>query len=211
MMIRKIVLCLVALVAMLAPGVGATNFYVSASGSDSNAGTSASSPWLHVPGTADCSAVCASAEPQNTDEIVIDPDDVQFCYQFFDPAEPLTDCGFEWTALQSTESEVFHAVYVTASISSAGTITVLNAPWNSLLRIRIISLNIANGVAANAVTVSFSGTNQRTYNLAANQNASDSEWAGDAGAALSMTTTSAGPANITIRYVVEDSSNSYSF
>jgi hypothetical protein len=38
-------------------------FYVSAAGSDSNSGTSESSPWLHAPGMPSCSSNCASVSP----------------------------------------------------------------------------------------------------------------------------------------------------
>jgi hypothetical protein len=41
--------------------LGITNcYYVAAGGSDSNSGTSESSPWLHSPGMANCSANCAA-------------------------------------------------------------------------------------------------------------------------------------------------------
>ena len=36
-------------------------FYISTSGSDSNTGTTESSPWAHSPGMANCTATCASA------------------------------------------------------------------------------------------------------------------------------------------------------
>lgn len=38
-------------------------FYVSAAGSDSNSGTSESSPWLHAPGMPNCSNTCAGVTP----------------------------------------------------------------------------------------------------------------------------------------------------
>lgn len=38
-------------------------FYVSSAGSDSNAGTSEASPWLHAPGMPSCTATCASTTP----------------------------------------------------------------------------------------------------------------------------------------------------
>lgn len=43
---------------------GVTNcYYIAANGSDSNNGTSESTPWLHAPGMPACSAACASATP----------------------------------------------------------------------------------------------------------------------------------------------------
>ena len=38
-------------------------FYISAAGTDTNSGTSESSPWAHAPGMPNCSGVCASTTP----------------------------------------------------------------------------------------------------------------------------------------------------
>lgn len=44
--------------------LGVTNcYYISAAGSDSNNGTSESTPWLHAPGMSTCSSVCSSTVP----------------------------------------------------------------------------------------------------------------------------------------------------
>jgi hypothetical protein len=44
--------------------IGVTScFYAALNGSDSNSGTSESSPWAHVPGQAGCSGTCASTTP----------------------------------------------------------------------------------------------------------------------------------------------------
>ena len=44
--------------------LGVTNcFFISAQGSDTNAGTSESSPWLHAPGMPSCSNTCAATTP----------------------------------------------------------------------------------------------------------------------------------------------------
>jgi hypothetical protein len=44
--------------------LGITNcFYVAASGSDSNSGTSETTPWLHAPGMPNCGGICASVTP----------------------------------------------------------------------------------------------------------------------------------------------------
>lgn len=44
--------CFMILISLFASGVSATTYYVSTSGSDSNSGTSESSPWAHIPGMA---------------------------------------------------------------------------------------------------------------------------------------------------------------
>ena len=45
-------------------GLGVTNcYYIAANGSDSNGGTSESSPWAHLPGMPTCTATCAATTP----------------------------------------------------------------------------------------------------------------------------------------------------
>ncbi len=49
------------LIALFITGhLSATTYYVAASGSDSNNGTSTTTPWLHAPGMSTCTATCAS-------------------------------------------------------------------------------------------------------------------------------------------------------
>src|ERR1039457_4756325 len=43
--------------------VSATTYYVAANGSDSNSGTTKTTPWLHAPGMVSCTGTCASANP----------------------------------------------------------------------------------------------------------------------------------------------------
>jgi hypothetical protein len=45
------------------PVTGNNCYFIAANGSDSNSGTTESSPWLHAPGMPSCSGVCASATP----------------------------------------------------------------------------------------------------------------------------------------------------
>jgi hypothetical protein len=49
----------------------ATTYYIAANGSDSNAGTSKSTPWLHAPGMNGCSATCAAKTPQAGDQFIL--------------------------------------------------------------------------------------------------------------------------------------------
>lgn len=46
-------------------------YYVAASGSDSNNGTSKTTPWLHAPGMPNCSSNCAAFNPSSGDKIVL--------------------------------------------------------------------------------------------------------------------------------------------
>jgi hypothetical protein len=49
---------------------GATTYYVAANGSDTNNGTSKTTPWLHAPGMATCSGTCASYTPVAGDRFI---------------------------------------------------------------------------------------------------------------------------------------------
>jgi hypothetical protein len=54
----------------LSSNVYATTYYVAANGSDSNSGTSKSSPWLHAHGMTGCSGNCLAHVPQPGDSFV---------------------------------------------------------------------------------------------------------------------------------------------
>jgi hypothetical protein len=72
-MIRRFfgILVLALLAALVGAGnAAATTYYIAANGSDSNNGTSKSSPWLHAPGMNGCSAVCASTTPKAGDSFI---------------------------------------------------------------------------------------------------------------------------------------------
>jgi hypothetical protein len=48
----------------------ATTYYIAANGSDSNNGTSNTTPWLHAPGMTGCSGTCASTTPKAGDQFI---------------------------------------------------------------------------------------------------------------------------------------------
>ena len=48
----------------------ATTYYIAANGSDSNNGTSQTTPWLHAPGMPSCTGTCASTTPQAGDSFI---------------------------------------------------------------------------------------------------------------------------------------------
>ncbi len=48
----------------------ATTYYIAANGSDSNNGTSKTTPWLHAPGMTGCAANCAATAPQPGDQFI---------------------------------------------------------------------------------------------------------------------------------------------
>jgi hypothetical protein len=49
----------------------AANYYVAANGSDSNSGTSNTSPWLHAPGMPNCTGTCASTTIRAGDSVIL--------------------------------------------------------------------------------------------------------------------------------------------
>ena len=53
-----------------ATSASGTTYYIAASGSDTNSGTSSSSAWLHAPGMNGCSSNCASVTPQPGDRFI---------------------------------------------------------------------------------------------------------------------------------------------
>jgi hypothetical protein len=55
---------------MIARNASAATYYIAANGSDSNNGTSKTTPWLHAPGMPKCSAVCASVTPSPGDSYI---------------------------------------------------------------------------------------------------------------------------------------------
>ena len=55
---------------LLSGSAFATTYYIAASGSDSSAGTSKTSPWLHAPGMTGCTATCAAKTPQPGDQFI---------------------------------------------------------------------------------------------------------------------------------------------
>ena len=66
----------IAIVAIFATGIASaatvspTTYYIAANGSDSNNGTSKTSPWQHAPGMPSCSATCASTTPHAGDQFI---------------------------------------------------------------------------------------------------------------------------------------------
>ena len=54
----------------------ATTYYISTSGSDTNNGTSTSTPWLHAPGMSGCASTCAAKVPAAGDRFILRGGDV---------------------------------------------------------------------------------------------------------------------------------------
>jgi hypothetical protein len=76
--------------ALIAGHAFATTYYVAANGSDSNNGTSTSTPWQHAPGMTGCSGNCASKTPQAGDKFILRGGDAWF------PSGAGTPVGLPW-------------------------------------------------------------------------------------------------------------------
>ena len=89
-------------------------------------------------------------------------------------------------------------------ITSATTLAAIPAP-GAKSRITITALHISVA-AADVVTVGFSAANQRVFDLAANGSVEIglTRWEGDANAAFSITTSTAGPADFSADYILEN-------
>jgi len=82
----------------------AKTYYIAANGSDSNNGTSNTTPWLHAPGMPNCSSVCASTTPQAGDQFIFRGGDVWHTsnsalspYTGNVPSCNAGTCGWDWS------------------------------------------------------------------------------------------------------------------
>lgn len=89
--------------------------------------------------------------------------------------------------------------------TTATTATLVAAPGAGI-RVRVLGLHISVGGAA-TVTVGFSATNQRVYDLAANQTVDIGlmDWEGDTNAALTAQSSAAVTVDTTADYQLEAS------
>lgn len=86
-------------------------------------------------------------------------------------------------------------------VNGQALIAAPSAGW----RINIKALTISLGATGATVTIGFSSTNQRVYQLGANGGVDNGlmDWHGDAATALSITTSANGPCQVTVDYVLE--------
>ena len=70
---RFVCLLMFTLLVSLVPAASAsaTIYYIASNGSDSNNGTSKTTPWAHAPGMTGCTAACASTTPADGDQFVL--------------------------------------------------------------------------------------------------------------------------------------------
>ena len=88
----------------------ATTYYISTSGSDSNSGTSTSSPWQHAPGMSGCTSNCASKSPAAGDRFIFKGGDT------WHYSASLGTKGLPWTITGgngTSSSQIYYGVDVT--------------------------------------------------------------------------------------------------
>lgn len=89
--------------------LGVTNcFFVAASGSDSNSGTSESSPWLHAPGMPNCTANCAANAPSGGTGYIFRGGDTWHLGN--SGASPYTGGTWNWSANGSSANPIYVGV-----------------------------------------------------------------------------------------------------
>ena len=102
-------------------------FYVSKSaGSDSNSGTSESSPWAHMPGMPSCSANCASTTPASGEGFILRGGD----------SWSASDLGISWTHSGTTSAPIYIGVdqtwYNSASCGGSWCRPIFNPAGSSM-------------------------------------------------------------------------------
>jgi hypothetical protein len=84
----------------------ATTYYIAANGSDSNSGTSNTSPWQHAPGMPSCSGSCSSVSPRAGDQFIFRGGDTWH----FGAGSPLIGGGWNWQWSGSNGSPIYIGV-----------------------------------------------------------------------------------------------------
>jgi hypothetical protein len=83
----------------------ASAYYIAASGSDSNSGTSKSSPWLHAPGMSTCTANCAAYSHVAGDQIIFRGGDTwHFGNSSLSPFAGFSTAAWSWSHSGSATS-----------------------------------------------------------------------------------------------------------
>jgi hypothetical protein len=94
-LVTRIALFIMIAVVSTGTALAATTHYIAANGSDSNNGTSTSTPWLHAPGMSTCTGSCASYTPAAGDQFIFRGGDT---WHFGNSgATPYTGGTWTWT------------------------------------------------------------------------------------------------------------------
>jgi hypothetical protein len=101
----------------------ATTYYIAASGSDSNNGTSTSSPWQHAPGMPNCAGTCASTTPQAGDRFIFRGGDT---WHFKANTAPAVGGTWGWSWNGTSGSHIYIGVDKTWFTNSSWQRPILN-------------------------------------------------------------------------------------
>jgi hypothetical protein len=107
---------------MTAGIASATTYYIAANGSDSNNGTSKTTPWQHAPGMPSCSGSCASASPKPGDQFIFRGGD----NWHFGAGTPLIGGEWNWQWSGSSGNPIYIGVDTTWYSGSSFARPVLN-------------------------------------------------------------------------------------
>ncbi len=145
-------------VAVFADHAFGTTYYIAASGSDSNSGTSMSSPWLHAPGMPTCAATCASVTPNPGDQFIFRGGDT---WHFGNSsASPYTGGTWTWTWNGTSSSYIYIGVDQTWYSGSSWTRPILTGD-NPTSTVAVSSCTYTTG--SENQLVSFNGTEYHTF------------------------------------------------
>jgi hypothetical protein len=91
---------------LMAAHASATTYYIASNGSDSNSGTSKTSPWLHAPGMRGCTGNCAATTPQPGDNFILRGGDT---WHFSGRGTPV-GLPWTWTAAGTSGNAIYLGV-----------------------------------------------------------------------------------------------------
>lgn len=102
----------------------AGTYYIAGSGSDTNNGTSKSTPWLHAPGMPKCTGTCASHTPVAGDQFIFRGGDT---WHFGSSMSPSTGGTWQWQWLGSAGNPIYIGVDQTWYSGGSWIRPILNA------------------------------------------------------------------------------------
>jgi hypothetical protein len=124
----------------------ATTYYIATNGSDSNNGTSTSTPWLHAPGMSGCSGNCAAKTPQAGDRFILRGGDTWH----YNSAAGVKGLPWSISGTGTSANQIYYGVDQTWFSGSAWSRPILNGD-NPTSRTAVGSCGAGNASNANMV------------------------------------------------------------
>jgi hypothetical protein len=103
-------------------GAFATTYYIASNGSDSNNGTSKTTPWMHAPGMPSCTGTCSSTTPKAGDKFIFRGGDTWH----YGTGSPLIGGAWNWKWSGSSGNPIYIGVDQTWYSGSSFARPVLN-------------------------------------------------------------------------------------